>query len=203
MRRFLVTALLSLACAASLFAVPAPTPKPGKGGPLSCQISAEATCELGKAPRVTVKLTNRTRGDLTLIGSLDGSDCKMRYPHAYFEVIGPDGKSAVKGLGRCGNTNPLTVKDFVKVPSGGSFDPYAAANGQEFVASTQLRAANFDRPGKYRIRFTYSTEAPYTSHFGATPRSNRPMPAELARLLKGVPKTTVTSNEIVVEVKKK
>jgi hypothetical protein len=202
MARCLFTALLSLACA-SLVAAPAPMPSPGRGGPLSCQISADVTCELGKAPRVTVKLTNRTRGNILLIGSLDGSDCKMRYPHAYFEVIGPDGKSAVKGLGRCGNTNPLTVKDFVKVPAGGLFDPYAAVNGHGFFTSTQLRATNFDRPGKYRIRFTYSTEAPDISHFGATPRSDRAMPAELARLLMGVPKATVTSNEIVVEVKKK
>jgi hypothetical protein len=205
MKRLLATLALSLACAAAPVAAPAPSPKPrpGKGGPLGCEINADATCEVGKAPRVTVKLINRTRGEVMLIGSLDGSDYKMRYPHAYFEVIGPDGKSAVKRLGRCGNTNPLTAKNIVKVPAGGSFNPYAPVQGHGFFGSTQLSGHNFDRPGKYRIRFVYSTEAPDDRHFGARPLSDRPMPAGLVRLLKRVPRTTVTSNEVVVEVSKK
>ena len=173
MRRSLCTLILALAPIAALFAAPAPLRWTEKGGPLSCRISADATCELGKAPRVTVKLTNRTRGEIMLVGSLDGSDCKMRYPPAYFEVIGPDGKSAVKGVGRCGNTNPLTVKDFVKVPAGGSFDPYAPVNGHGFFGPPQLWGHNFDRRGTYRIRFVYSTEAPDDRRFGGTPRSDR------------------------------
>src|SRR4051812_4984786 len=111
-------------------------PEPPRRAPLACRISGGAACDPGKAPRISVKLTNRTGGEILLVGSLDGSDGKMRYPHAYFEVTGPDGKSPVKGVGRCGNTNPLTEKCFVKVPAGGSFDPY----GKGFFGAHQLRA---------------------------------------------------------------
>src|SRR5262245_51981288 len=103
MGRFLLALTLSVA-SASLVA--SDDVEPPRRAPLACQISGDATCEPGQAPKVNVKLTNRTRREILLVGSLDGSDCKMRYPHAYFEITGPNGDSPVKGIGRCGNTNP-------------------------------------------------------------------------------------------------
>lgn len=202
MKRSLFT-ILGLTFVATLLAAPAPAPTPGKVGAVTCQITADATCELGKTPKVTVKLTNRTADEILLIGSLDGSDCLARYPHLQFQVIGPDGKSALKPLARCGNTNPLTVKDFVKVLAGAAFNPYEAVGGHGFFGSSQIRAENFDRPGKYRIRFTYNTQTPDDRNFGGTPRTDAALPAELKLLLNRVPKLTLTSDEVVVEVIKK
>jgi hypothetical protein len=182
----------ALLLAASLAAgAPAPAPK----ALLASTIQANATCPLGQAPQVRVTIHNRTHGDVYLVGSLDASDCKWRYPHAYFEVIGPDGKSAVQGIGRCGLMNPLREKDFVKVPPRGRFDPYRRVDDFGFFGAHQLRAETFAVPGTYRIRFVYSTaEADirkWVSH-GRDPR--------LVWLFARVPRTTVTSNEIVVEV---
>jgi hypothetical protein len=188
--------LLALALSAGLAGCA--DPEPPRPAPLSCEISGDATCVQGNAPKITVRLTNRTGREVLLIGSLDGSDCKMRYPHAYFVVTGPGGGPAVKGVGRCGNTNPLTEKCFAKVPAGGSFDPY----GEGFFGAHQLSGQTFTEPGKYRIRFVYSTEPKHAADFGGTPRSETPFTPEVAKMLERVPKATVTSNEIVVEVKK-
>lgn len=93
--------------------------------PLSCTIWCdEPTCDLGHVPNIAVMLTNQAKSDIYLVGSLDGSDSEMRYPFCYFEVIGPDGKSAVQGIPRCGNTNMLGEKNFVNVSPGESFFPY-------------------------------------------------------------------------------
>ena len=46
--------------------------------PLRCTIRGEATCELGKAPKVTVAITNLTEKDIYLVGSLDASDYEWR-----------------------------------------------------------------------------------------------------------------------------
>jgi len=197
MIRSLALLALTLLLSASLFAAPAPKAKSDKDAPLACQISADPTCEAGKAPKVTVRLINRTKADIVLIGSLDGSDCKMRYPHAYFEIVDADGQSPVRGIGRCGNTNPLRKEDFVTVKPGASFDPFQKG----FFGAHQLSAHSFTQPGTYRVRFHYSTDA-RPPLFGATPRSDRPFPADIANLLDRVPKVTLTSNEISIEVKK-
>src|SRR5205823_10991912 len=87
-----------------------------RGPPLICTIRADSMCALGQSPKVNVEITNNTDNEIYLVGSLDSSDCEWRFPHCIFEVIGPDGKSSVRELGRCGNMNPLREKDFVKVP---------------------------------------------------------------------------------------
>ena len=92
--------------------------------PLGCVIRSDPTCVLGSAPKVTVTLINQTNSDVYLVGSLDGSECRWRYPYCYFELTGPDGKlNDYPGGSRCGYMNALREKDFVKVPSGGKFDP--------------------------------------------------------------------------------
>ena len=101
---------------------------------------------------ISVALTNETDVDIYLVGSLDASDCKWRYPHCYFEVTGPDGKPAARKIGRCGNMNTLRAEDFAKVPPGGSFDPYQQVDGYGFFAAHQLDPHNFREPGVPHLR---------------------------------------------------
>jgi hypothetical protein len=158
-----IAAVFSLAigaCSKNDSAGPAAT---GTGSPtaaeteIGCIIRGEPTCKVGEAPKITVGLTNQSSREVYLVGSLDASDCKWRYPHCYFEVIGPTGAPSVRGIGRCGNMNTLRAKDFVKVPSGGTFDPYQNVDGYGFFSAHQLSAENFKQPGEYRVRFVYST----------------------------------------------
>ncbi|HEY1190530.1 MAG TPA: hypothetical protein VGE74_23050 [Gemmata sp.] len=192
---------LSFCVAVGEMPAAAPVPKGAlKRGPVSCAIKGEATCELGKAPQITVALTNLTDADIYLVGSLDASDCKWRYPHCYFEVIGPDGKSAVRETARCGNMNPLLAKDFVKVPAGKAFDPYQRTDQHGFFSARQLSPQTFRELGKYRIRFVYSTKSDDIGNWGGDGRRNVVTDKALVDLLKQVPKVEIRSDEFTLTV---
>lgn len=185
-----------------LAAPPAPPQKPApETNPLGCSIRAAPTCQLGRAPKVTVALTNRTDADIYLVGSLDASDCKWRYPHCYFEVIGPDGKSAVQAIARgCGNMDPLEEEHFAKVPPGGAFDPYQRTDDYRFFSAHQLRPSTFRTAGEYRIRFVYSTNSDALAEWGGGDRVEFGVDERQAGMLRRVPKVKVRSNEIKVTV---
>jgi hypothetical protein len=169
--------------------------------PLGCTIRGKPTIELGKAPKITVAITNQTNADIYLVGSLDGSDCKWRFPHCYFEVTGPDGKSAVQGIGRfCGNMNTLREKDFVKVSPGSEFDPYQHIDEGGFFHAHQLDACTFRSAGEFRIRFVYSTVNDSIAMWGGDGRDWVAANEKLVGLFKKVPKVEVRSNEIKVTV---
>jgi hypothetical protein len=206
-RVFPIVAAVLLLCSGSPESLPgprataAPVPKPPRHKePLGCTIRAAPTCVLGQAPKVTVEITNQTRKAIFLVGSLDASDCKWRYPYCYFEVIGPDGKSAVKGIGRCGNMNTLREKDFVKVPPRGKFNPYQRTDDYGFFSAHQLAAHNFNTPGEYRIRFVYSAKEPNIAKWGGDGRDTVAANEKLVNLFKQVPKVEIKSNEIKVIV---
>ena len=177
-----------------------PTSMPEVGKPVHCQIRGEATCKLGERPRVEVSLVNQTDEEIYLVGSLDASDCKWRYPYCTFEVTGPDGKPVVHKVARCGNMNTLRAKDFVKVAPGESFNPYKSVDGYGFFGAHQLLARNFSQPGEYRIRFVYSSASDEIAKWGGDGREFVGENAELVGLFKQVPKTEVRSEEFVVTV---
>jgi hypothetical protein len=156
---------------------------------------------LGSVPKVTVAITNEAGTDIYLVGSLDGSDWKGRYPYCYFEVIGPDGKSAVPELiledPLC---SPLREKDFVKVAPGEAFDPYDQSLG--FFPAVQLDPAVFRAPGAYRVRFVYSTISDNIAlwrngGWDGIPENERP---KILALFSQVPKLELWSDEITITV---
>ncbi len=187
-----------LLAAAILGVAAGPSPEPA---PLSVTISADPTVELGKAPAIKVAIKNLTGRETLLVGSLDGSDCGMRFPHCRFEVIGPDGKSAVRGIGRCGNTNPIREKDIVRVKAGAVFDPFQRVDDGGFFSAHQIRADNFAAEGVYKIRFHYSTAEKSNSRFNGGLEGGLLTPA-VSKKLDGVPRVAATSNEITVRVVK-
>lgn len=196
---------LCLAALTAALGVAAGAPIPdGVRAPVTCTITAPPTVEQGKVPQVTVALTNNTAAEVLLVGSLDGSDCKMRFPHCTFEIIGPDGKSPVKGIGRCGNMNTLREKDFVRVAPGKSFDPFGRVDDGGFFGCHQLRAENFAAPGEYRLRFRYSTVAEKGTEenwFGDGFRKGQEAQELTVKgLLARVPRVTVESNWVTVRV---
>lgn len=168
--------------------------------PLRCVIRSAPTCRLGKVPSIKVAITNQTRSDITLVGSLDGSGCNGRYPHCYFEIIGPNGENAVMGLGRCGNMNTLCAQDFVVVPGGKAWDPYKPVNNHSFFSSGDLNSLTFGTPGEYRIRFVYSTKNGDIAKWAGDGRTQVAASKELNALFKKVPKLELKSNEIKVTV---
>jgi hypothetical protein len=163
---------------------------------------------LGQAPTISVEIANWTDGEIYLIGSLDGSDLKWRYPFCYFEVIGPDGKPVQMRLFRdCGNMNAIREKDFVKVPRGGKFNPYQKIDEYGFFGTSLITPAIFRAEGEYRIRFVYSTDKAEPKFWlgdangdVAEILNTGSANENVVKLLAKVPKTRVSSNEITVKV---
>lgn len=205
----LALSLLVAPCAGAL-ARSDERPQAPKAPPLACTIRSEPTCELGRAPAISVEIANWTDGEIHLVGSLDGSDTKWRYPFCYFEVIGPDGKPVQHRIFRdCGNMNAIREKDFVKVPRGGKFDPYQKIDEGGFFGTSLITPATFGAEGEYRIRFVYSTEKAEPKFWlgDANGEVAEMLGAggakeNVVKLLAKVPKTTVSSNEITVKVVK-
>ncbi|MCI0650928.1 MAG: hypothetical protein L0Z55_03480 [Planctomycetes bacterium] len=195
--------LLAGCAGASPGARPPATPDEGAAAPFACTIRSEPVCELGKAPVIAVEVANLTGREIYLVGSLDGSDLKWRYPHCYFEVTGPDGKAPENDMGRCGNMNALRQEDFVRVAAGASFDPYRKIDGYGFFAASQLSEAAFAVPGDYRVRFVYSTAGEnFKDWFGWGNSDEEAKAKDLRGLFDMIPKATAISNEITITVRR-
>ena len=171
-----------------------------KSDTLGCVLTVEPVSQVFRVPEITVVLTNQTGAYIYLVGSLDASDCRWRYPHCYFEVIGPDGKPASGAIDRCGNVNELREGDFVRVPPSGKFDPYHKGTGYPFFITEQIKPYTFRVPGKYRIRFFYSTASEVFGDWAGGWGRGATASPRLIELLSLVPKVEVASNEVVVEV---
>jgi hypothetical protein len=192
---YVVVALLAVVALAS--GVPE---REGRPVSLACEIQGNTTCLVGQAPKIHVALRNLSSRPIYLVGSLDGSAEKWRYPYCYFEVIGPDGQSAVQRVSRCGNTNTLRPADFFQVPAGRSFDPFQNVDSYGFFSAHQIRAENFTKPGEYRIRFFYSSASSDIKEWGGDGAAQVAADAGLLRLFRVVPKLQVQSEEFRLTV---
>ena len=166
---------------------------------LTCTIRGEPTCEAGQSPQIQVALTNRSGRAIYLVGSLDASDCRWRYPHCYFEVTAPVGQPP-GGIGRCGNTNGLRANDFVKVPPGGTFNPYQRVDDHGFFSAHQLSERHFTTPGEYRIRFVYSTLSDDIKAWDGRGGESAASEPQILRMFRLVPKVEVRSEEFLLTV---
>jgi len=171
-----------------------------KTGSVSCALRGEPVCELGNTPKLTISLVNQTGEDICLVGCLDASSCKWRYPHCCFEIIGPSGPIADNYGARCGNMNTLREQDFVNVPPGGSFDPFQSIDSYGFFGTHQLNPKTFSTPGTYRIRFVYSTNQAKIGAWAGDRSDAVIADKNLGALFAKVPKVEVQSNEFLLTV---
>ena len=152
----LVTA--AVLCQAGYWVTRPQSPRTTKTLELKCTLSADKSAyTVGEVPEISVRLKNPSHRALPMAGSLDGSDCLMRFPYCYFEITGPDGRRVDKGTIRCGSMVPLRQEDFVLVKPGEEFDPYDTSKG--YYPSYQISKETFDRPGAYRLVFVYRAQS--------------------------------------------
>lgn len=169
---------------------------------VSCQLTAIPVCRVGSMPRLTVTLRNNTKHDIYLVGSLDASSTKGRYPHCFFEITTPlQTQIGYKFVG-CGQIGGIWDKSFVHVPSSGEYNPYTLPNFPEeprsgYASSHQLLPWHYIVPGVYRFRFIYSTAQHDISWWLGT---NHADVSTFYHLFRQVPKCHVVSNEVKVLV---
>lgn len=161
--------------------------------PLTCVIEPLRTeYVVGDVPSISVRLKNESEKSLVLVGSLDASDLRWRYPYCYYDIQGPP-KAEPHGMPRCGMTNPMRAKDFVTVEPGKEFDPNASIDDYGFFA-TNFNWRSFSVPGTYKLTYVYSTASHDPGHWVGDGKSD-----ELRKLFDQVPKGRVRSNTIEIE----
>jgi hypothetical protein len=183
---------------------------------LTCTIKPDkAVYKKGEVPRISIAIKNNTDSTIQLVKTMDGSEARWRYPYAYFkiELIG-DTSYHVQPMIRCGNYDGIDSADFVQVKPGGSFDPYKNQTSvyHDYTISDKR---NFERKGKYKITFYYSTNEPdFKKWVGRSDQSwslydrsgnvNADKKAEYEKLLQlfaKVPLAELVSNELIIEIK--
>ena len=69
---------------------------------LVCTVHAsKVALALGEYPSASVEIHNTGNHPVMLVGNLDGSSLRMRFPHAYFRVMGPPGGVETRGAEDC------------------------------------------------------------------------------------------------------
>lgn len=138
---------------------------------------------VGDRPVFHVVLRNVSRETFYLVGAIDNSEDKSRYPHVTLTVTGPEDGITKPGLIGCGNVNALETGDFVELRPGEWFEPIT----YPFWAPTDAHYANFAKPGRFVAKFHYSSDAiDYVQWDGRL--KTWPTPESVIGLLKRVPR---------------
>lgn len=164
--------------------------------PLEMNLSAPTTTiKPNQAlPPITIDLRNASDQPVTVMTPVDGCDIGWRVVSYNWSLTDATGRDVPrKGLGRCGNTNPLTPNDFTQLAPGKSvrIEP-----GRTFLAGPDTYFAPLPA-GTYKLSLRYA--------FDPT-RAERGIGAEvgkekLADLLKVTIQTEIVSNVLTIEVK--
>ncbi|MFK7907133.1 MAG: hypothetical protein AB8B69_18500 [Chitinophagales bacterium] len=156
---------------------------------------------LGEVPEFQVSIVNNSGEDVYLIGSLDGSEVQWRMPFCYFSLEKPQVDS-VRQIMRCGMTNNLRMKDFVKIEAGQFFNPYGGVDDFSFSHSFEMqRKEHFRNTGTYKITFHYSTNSEkIEDYLGIGFREEMENLGKMKRLFKQVPKIELQSNTVEIDI---
>ena len=179
-----------------LFAVPADRSKEKGDSPkLELRISSEQKeFRMGEYPKIRAVITNRSEQEVTLVQPGDGSDCSWRTPVIGWSALPADSEKehpkapAKRSVARCGNINPLTAKEIIRLKP-----------GESATLSPWLGYHNIASPGEYRLRFYYANR-PGMKWQGLPLGKHDP---DAMKAVDGSTKCELVSNEIVVTVKPK
>jgi hypothetical protein len=129
-------------------------------GDIACKLaSLKDRYRVGDQPEISARIINGTENTVYLVGYLDGSERKARYPHVYYDISGVEGGISETIFGGCGVLNPIRVEDFIRVEPGSDFNPYNPTDLQGlYWQAAKLVHSRFVKAGSYTFKFHYSTE---------------------------------------------
>lgn len=170
---------------------------------LNCTLTLKKnSIKLGQIPEIQVKIQNNSGQDWYLIGSLDDSEFKLRYPYCKLLIEKPQYEK-MEPVEICGVSNTLRFEDFQYVNNGESFNPYKIIDEYGYWGSSELRKENFKYPGKYKLQFLYSTKSRKFDSYLGTPNAlmEKWYLDSLRVLVEKVPKIELASNILELEIK--
>ncbi|MEI7984619.1 MAG: hypothetical protein WCI55_03240 [Armatimonadota bacterium] len=144
---------------------------------------------------------NRSGRPIDLIPQTDSMHWGRKAPYAGLETLDPStGKWEglyMKGVGRCGNANPLKSEDFVTVKPSKTIDLLNGMAWSKYEVNEVLKT-----PGTYRIRFRYDTTQKFDSWLGGPlmPEEAKRITDALYPRFERTPKGSFVSNEITIKI---
>ncbi len=170
-----------------------------------------------KYPIITIAIKNNTDSTINIVTGLDGSSSRQRFPYAFFNIqlLGDTAQQDRKGY--CGNYDGIHTDAFIKIDAQQTLVSDTKENIL-FYDHFLYDKNTFQRKGKYKISFYYSTNETnfkkwmgdkyigqqykwFDSQTGNVLPEYKDEYNELVVLFSKVPKTELTSNEITIEVK--
>jgi hypothetical protein len=148
---------------------------------------AQKKFHVGDAAKFSVRIHNHGKATTLLVRSVDGSD-SGKSPRVTIAITGPEGGFAIKGYARCGNTNGVSQEDFVEVPPGTEFDPYASG-----WMDANLVYGRLAKPGRYTATFRYVTTDTDPRRWLEGPCTQCDVPPSYRQLLGRVPAVDLTA----------
>lgn len=182
--------------------------QPSKNRLYQCTIStAEKIYTTKDKIIVDVKIKNSSKQNINLIGSIDGSDTKIKLPFCLFIVQKENETVQHHGFIGCGNVLNLRPSDFIEIGINESFSPFVegetySAFGTIIGNKIALQADFFDGAGKYKIQFVYSTLSDQINDFlgyDLASYSKEELDT-LSEKLENVPRIQLYSNILEVEL---
>jgi hypothetical protein len=153
---------------------------------------------LGGPVPIQIEVKNVSSGSIWMVGVVDGSETGTRFPH-YLPEIRLTGRVVAKPPApEDPLVSPLRLADFYLLEPGTSFNPTAKPGATYLPVST---FANFrpSVPGRYEFHLVLSTESKNPDQWLGKFGQDVERSAVLDRL-QLIPKLTITSNLLVVDV---
>lgn len=162
--------------------------------PIQASLIEPKVLLVDELPNLELKIENISNDPLTVVTPVDGSWDHWRYPYLSINVYDNSGKQLPLELaGRCGNMNPLTITDFVRLAPGTSI---------QIKIGWPFKQHGFQKPGQYSMKLTYDLASPDIKSWQIPGRfSGGTSTKDIETLLQEVPGLTTTSALLGVEVK--
>ncbi len=149
--------------------------------------------------RVDVELSNVGDEDVWAVGVVDGSEAGVRYPRWRPAVLHNGRAVATPPAPEEAMTGPLRAVDFRRLAPGEAFDPTAREAGAAYLPLLTFATFAPQQPGAYTLTLELSTESERPDEWlGRWGQAREP--DRVLELVKQVPRMTIRSNDLVVEV---
>jgi hypothetical protein len=149
--------------------------------------------------RVDVELSNDGDEDVWAVGVVDGSEAGVRYPRWRPAVLHDGRAVATPPAPEEAMTGPLRAVDFRRLAPGEAFDPTAREAGAAYLPLLTFATFAPQQPGAYTLTLELSTESERPDEWLGSWGQDRERDRVL-ELVKQVPRMTIRSNDLVVEV---
>lgn len=148
---------------------------------------------------IRIEVKNVSSDSIWMVGVLDGSETGTRFPHYLPEIRLAGHLGAKPPAPEDPLVSPLRLTDFHLLEPGAGFDPTATPGAAYLPVST---FSNFrpSIPGRYEVQLVLSTESRTLEQWLGKFGQDLERAAVLDRLPL-IPKLTVTSNLLAVEVR--